>query len=90
MNYWLLILLLIHLAVCFRFQKYLIITPLLSFNQKLYNSILLWSIPYLWAFIIQITLKNEGKFNVMTKKKRGENIEKYQNGPGVDRYGHGM
>lgn len=90
MNYWLFILMMIHLIICYRIQKYLKSTPLLSLNQKLYNSILLWLIPFLWAFVIQITIKNEGKFNVMTQKKRGANVEKYRNGTGVDRYGHGM
>lgn len=44
----------------------------LSKNQKTLNSILIWALPFIWAFLIKSFIKQDNS-GVMTKNKRKTN-----------------
>jgi hypothetical protein len=89
MIYFFAILFIIHVWLSASQQKALMNSKLLEKKQKVINSVLLWAVPFIWLIVLRVFLKDEGAFSVMTKEKRGENIEKYQNTQPSNDYSRG-
>ncbi len=89
MIYFIAILLIVHLWLSVSQQRVLLNSKLLDKKQIVINSVLLWLIPFIWLLVLRVILKDEGVSFVMTKEKRSENIEKYQNSEPSNDYSRG-
>ncbi len=57
-----------HIFICWRTQLLINGSFLTSFQKRL-NSVLIWVLPFLWAFIVRSVVKRS-EIKVMTKKDR--------------------
>ncbi len=64
-------------------QIKLIKSAVLNKGQKVYNSILLWLIPGLWAFIVNIIIKRPKKDIVIKSNRKLPDQGFYESGTGV-------
>lgn len=74
----LIVLLVIHSIIAIWMQARIVKTDYLDFSKKIINSVLLWTIPFLWAFIINSMIQPPTKGTAHTKKDRKKRRTPYR------------